>query len=365
MSEIRQDPMTKEWVIIAPRRGKRPHDLTGAERQARDGAPFDPKCPFCPGNEDNTPPAVASYPPLHPGSSFSWQVRVTPNKYPALDRAGAVDRRDDGVFRCMDGVGAHEVIVETPLHNRFLQFMELEEIELILRAYQERYLALHYEEWAKFVLIFKNYGPQAGTSLAHPHSQIVAAPIAPREIRHKYDVATDYYDDTGRCLYCDVVKQELESGERMILQTDKYVVFHPFASRSPFETIIAPRMEQPSFGHIPLQDVHDLAPVLRTTLRQISTLLGDPDYNLMVHTAPAEDENKSYFLWHIQILPRVTTPAGFELGSGMFINSMCPEDTAAFVRENWSEDMEARPASDAGATMTQPESTRVSSSNAE
>jgi UDPglucose--hexose-1-phosphate uridylyltransferase len=233
----------------------------------------------------------------------------------------------------MKGVGAHEVIIETPEHNQTLALMAESQILDVLKIYQRRYLALREEVWAKLILIFRNHGESAGTSLAHPHSQLIATPVVPKDIRRKYEVAATYYDDTNRCLYCDLVKDEIDLQERIILETQCFVVFHPFASKSPFETWIAPKRHQPSFGKVPEGDFPDLAHVLKLTLESLHKALDDPDYNYIIHSAPVEDELKSYYLWHIQIIPRLTKVAGFELGSGMSINTALPEETAKFMRE--------------------------------
>src|SRR3990172_7269528 len=276
MPELRQDSTTKEWVIIATERAKRPHDfITNKKKEALPS--FGAACPFCPGNESETPPEVLAYHDSRKANTSGWGGRVSPNKYPALINRCTIVRKENGK-------------------------------------------------------IFKNHGKSAGTSLDHPHSQLVATPIVPMHIRRKYEVATSYYDDTSRCIYCDMVREELKSDERIVIETDKFVVFHPFASRSPFETWIAPKRHLSSFGNVPTEDIVDLARVLKTTLFKIYNTLGDPDFNYVIHTAPGDDENKSYYLWHIQIIPRLSTLAGFELGSGIYINTTLPEETAEFIR---------------------------------
>jgi UDPglucose--hexose-1-phosphate uridylyltransferase len=330
MSIIRQDPTTKEWVIIATDRAKRPHDFAPAGEPRRSG-PHEASCPFCPGNEASTPAEVLRIP--DPEGS-GWVVRVMPNKFAALTGNGEPQRREDGpLFREMDGVGYHEVIVETPIHNQPIPLMADAEVEQILRAYQTRFQALRDDPRVRYVIIFKNHGERAGTSLAHPHSQLVATPVAPMQTRRKYEVAISHYDDTGRCLYCDLVDAEVQAKTHLILDTERFVVFHPFASRTPFETWIAPTRHQPSFGQVSRQDLAALAPVLRRTLQALYNALGNPDFNYILHTAPTEDETKRYYLWHIQILPRLTAIAGFELGSGIYISTMVPEESAAFMRD--------------------------------
>lgn len=331
MSVLRYDPTTDEWVIIATERAKRPHDFKKATRP-RVLTPHEASCPFCPGNEAMTPPEVFHIPN---NERNGWAVRVVPNKFAALTPQGDPRIREHGpLFKEMDGVGHHEVIIETPIHNRFLSLMEDAEVEQVVHAYRERYLALRQDQRVKLILIFKNHGEAAGTSLEHPHSQLVATPVVPASIRRRYEVALRYYDVTGRCLYCDIVEAERKAGERVVLETDDFLVSHPFASKSPFETWIVPKRHRPSFDQITLEECRALAAVLKTTLVRLTQALNDPDYNFAIHTAPIGDEDKEYYLWHIQIVPRLTTMAGFEIGSGMRINTANPEETARFLRES-------------------------------
>lgn len=331
MSVIRQDPTTKEWVIIATERGRRPHDHEAraepAERRRHDSG-----CPFCPGNEALSPSEVFRY-PNEPGAA--WTTRVVVNKFPALRAEGEPRHREPGpLFREMDGVGHHEVIIETPFHDRLLPLMSDPEVEGILKVYQARYRALQQDRRVKYIILFKNHGQRAGTSLEHPHTQLAATPVPPLLHRRKTEVAIGHFDDTGRCLYCDLVEEELKDRVRVIFRTPSFVVFHPFASRAPFETWIAPTEHQPSFGQVTPSAMAELASVLRRTLAALHRGLGNPDYNFIVHSAPTEDENRPYYLWHLQILPRLSTLAGFELGSGIFITTMMPEESAAFMREH-------------------------------
>ncbi len=330
MSKLRQDPTTKEWVIFATERAKRPHDFVSRRSTPSEDASGRP-CPFCPGNEAMTPPAILTQPE---NAKENWKVRVVVNKFAALAPGQSGRHRQVGnLYREMEGVGTHEVVIETPRHDQTLALMDEAQIVDILSVYQRRYLALRQAGWAKLILIFKNHGESAGTSLQHPHSQLIATPIVPRDIRRKYEVATTYYDDTGRCIYCDLVEDELALKERIILETERFVVFHPFASKSPFETWIAPKRHQPTFGNVPAEDLRELAQVLKRTLGCLYKALDNPDYNYVIHSASVEDEQKSYYLWHLQIIPKLTQIAGFELGSGMSINTALPEETAKFIRE--------------------------------
>lgn len=330
MSIIRQDPTTKEWVIIAAERKRRPHEFA-KRATAQPVSQEEANCPFCPGREASTPKESFRIPA---SKGTGWVVRVTSNKFPALGQTGLLERREAGpLFREMDGVGMHEVIVETPFHDRILPLMTDQELADVLIAYQARYKALREDPRLKYIIVFKNHGETAGTSLSHPHSQLVATPVPPMLLRRKYEVAVAHYDDTGRCLYCDVAEEERQAKHRVVLETDRFLVFHPFASRVPFETWVMPKRHQPSFGQVSEEDLRELALVLRRTLRVLYDLLGNPDFNYIIHSAPIEDENKDYYLWHIQILPRLNTIAGFELGSGIYITTMLPEESAAAMRD--------------------------------
>lgn len=328
MAVLRQDITTQDWVIIAPERGKRPQDRPPA-RGARPVVTYDASCPLCPGNEARTPPEVLRI----PNGSHDWAVRVIPNKFGVVTPEGTLQyRKDSPLFPTIAGVGYHEVIVETPVHNGQFARMTDAEVEQVLWAYQARYQALRVDARVACILIFKNDGERAGTSLTHPHSQLVALPVVPIQMRQKVRVAQQHYHDTGRCLYCDLVHAEVDAQARLVLASEPFVVFHPFASHAPFETWIAPTQHQPSFGHASWADLAALARVLRQTLQALTDALETPDINIILHTAPIAEETQPYYLWHLQIVPRGSVIAGFELGSGMAISTMPPEETAAIMR---------------------------------
>jgi UDPglucose--hexose-1-phosphate uridylyltransferase len=349
MSVIRQDPTTKEWVILAPARGKRPDEFKQPEsRQPRQTASL--SCPFCPGNERMTPVELERF---TGDRAEAWTVRVIANKFPALVLEGQPRRSESGpLFREMAGVGAHEVIIESPIHDRTIALMEAVEVEDIVQAYQSRYRALTDDSRLKYVIVFKNHGETAGTSLEHPHSQVVATPIAPMLMRRKYEVAMTHYDDTGRSLYQDLVDEELRAQVRVVIETDMFVAFHPFASRVPFETWIVPKRHEPSFGQAHPEELTALSHVLLRTLRGLHHALGNPDFNYILHSAPKEDESKAYYVWHLQILPRVNTIAGFELGSGIYVTTMLPEDSAAYMRTVLNPSEPDQPAGHSGASTS-------------
>jgi UDPglucose--hexose-1-phosphate uridylyltransferase len=330
MSEIRQDLTTEEWVIVARERAKRPSDFV--PQQVKPELPvFSTSCPFCPGNESMTPSETLAYRDRETGR---WRVRAVSNKFPALNPEGSTIRKSEsGFFISMDGVGIHEVIVETSEHNKVLALQDESGVADVLRAYQERYNAIKQMPFVKLITIYKNFGPKAGTTLEHSHSQLIGTPIVPRHMRMQFDVTTRYFDSLGRCLYCDLAQHEIAAADRVIMETESYVVFHPFASHSPFETWITPKRNQASFGNIREEELADLAHVLRSILLKLYLRLNNPDYNYVINSAPVEDENKAYYSWHIRIIPRLTELVGFEIGSGINMNVAIPEETAKFMRD--------------------------------
>lgn len=331
MSFLRFDQTISDWVIFAPARARRPHELRSPDGSVPALAAIEPGCPFCPGNEATTPREICGVRPPGGGAS-QWLVRVIPNKFPALTIEEDNTHHGDG-FRYIGGCGAHEVIVESPDHSRILAQQPVEQVERVLRMAQSRYVDLMRDTRFQTVVIFKNHGESAGTSLRHPHWQIIATPVVPRMLRLKYAVATDYFDVTGSSLYADKVKNELLEKERVLAESDEFVAFLPFASHVPFETWILPRWQQASFGRLEANRFAPLAAMLKTVLLKLHCGLGNPDFNLTIDTSGRGDEEKPYFSWHIRILPRLTTPAGFELGSGMSINTVLPEEAADFLRK--------------------------------
>ncbi len=325
MSTLRQDPTTRQWVIVAPVRGDRPHAQDPAPRPPVPA--HDPACPFCPGNEDRTPPEILREPPGGP-----WQVRVVPNKYAALDGQGSTERRGTPLFREMAGVGAHEVIIESPRHDARLDTMSADEAVRVVSTWRQRYRELRALPHTRAVMLFKNFGPMAGTSLEHPHSQVVATPVFLPRLLWRMEVATRYFDEHGHCVYDDLIAAEREVGTRMVDEAGGFAAFEPFASATPFETWVAPTFHAASFEELSDEDLPDLASLLTRVLAALRRACGDPDFNLVVSSGPANGHVEEVFHWHIRILPRLATPAGFELGSAMSINTVCPEDSALALR---------------------------------
>ncbi|MGH2683168.1 MAG: galactose-1-phosphate uridylyltransferase [Actinomycetota bacterium] len=327
MATLRQDPTTKEWIILAPRRAERPAAYGSFSRGPLPER--DDRCPFCPGNEHMTPPEITRV-----GAEDAWDQRVVPNLFPALEPGGSLERQDGaGLFGEMAGVGSHEVIVESPLHGERMDEMSLDRMTRLIRLWRDRYVFLKADPATKGVIVFKNYGERAGTSLVHPHSQIVATPVFPPESLRRYAVATRYYDDTGHCVYDDLLEAELRRGERLVSLVDGFAAVAPFAARVPFETWIMPLRHQTSFGQLEDDLVPAFAGLLRGMLGALRRVGGDPDFNVVVLSAPSHEEWKPFFLWHLRILPRLATAAGFELGSGMYINTVSPEASARLLRE--------------------------------
>lgn len=310
MSELRLNRATKEWIILAKERTKRPNEFP-AEGHKEKLPAFDPTCPFCPGNENKTPPEVFALrdpqtKPNHPG----WRIRVVTNRFPALNPAIKRRRRfkiTGEFFKSAVGLGKHEVIIESPEHNRSLATLSLKQVQKVCEIYWKRYLALKDDKRFKLIIIFKNHGISAGTSLKHSHSQLIALPLVPTSIRHLLEEAMIYYGDHGSCVFCDMIHQELVQKKRIILNSKEFVVFHPFASRTPFETWIVPKKHNACFGDIDEKEVMAMASVLKEVLGNLYLKLKDPDYNLMIRTAPIKDAQEDYYHWYIQILPRLTT----------------------------------------------------------
>jgi UDPglucose--hexose-1-phosphate uridylyltransferase len=327
MPELRQNFVTKEWVIIATERAKRPKEL--ARQQApKMPAAFVATCPFCPGNEDKTPPEVLRV----PNGDGKWQVRVVPNKFAALAREGQLTRTIHRSRRSIAGFGVHDVIIDTPDHSHTIALMDDDHVANVLRAYKSRYDELSLDPRIAHITIFKNHGLDAGTSLEHPHSQLVATPVISSQVRGRFQVALQHHDDYGECMFCQMIEEELAEEDRIVLTTEHFVALEPFASPTPFATHIFPRRHMANFGDISTAEIHDLARVLRKTLGKLYHGLGNPDFNYTLRSAPAELHGVKYFHWYVSIIPRLTRVAGFELGSGMFINTVPPESAAEFLR---------------------------------
>ena len=329
MSELRQNFATKEWVVIATERARRPEEMTRhTPRKAL--ATFVPTCPFCPGNENLTPPEVLRVPS---STAAPWHVRVVPNKFAALSRDVEPTRTVHRSRRTVNGFGIHDVVIETPNHAQVLALMPDSYVAEILRVYKTRYDELSLDPRIAHVTIFKNHGIDAGTSLEHPHSQLIATPVISHQVRERFQQALRHHDDFGECMFCQMIAEELQEQARIVLVSEHFVALELYASPAPFCTHIYPRRHMASFGDISAAEVNDLARILRVTLAKLYHGLEDPDFNFTIRSAPAENVGVKYFHWYVSIIPRLTRVAGFELGSGMFINTVLPEAAAEFLRK--------------------------------
>ena len=330
MPELRKDPVTGRWVIIATDRAKRPSDFVRDRVEIR-GSGF---CPFCPGNELKTPPEIHAY--RSDGSARNtpgWTLRVVANKFPALGIEGTLNRQGEGLYDKMNGIGAHEVIIETPDHRMTLATIPIPQIEDVLWAYRDRILDLKRDRRFKYILIFKNHGEAAGASLEHTHSQLIALPVVPKRVAEEVDGSREYYGFRERCIFCDMIRQEKENGIRVITENDGFIALSPFAARFPFEVVIIPQRHQSAFEESKKHEFEQLATVLKDILLRLDKALEHPAYNFVIHTSPVPDASNDYYHWHMEIMPKLTKVAGFEWGTGFYINPTPPEESTKFLRE--------------------------------
>jgi UDPglucose--hexose-1-phosphate uridylyltransferase len=330
MPELRKDPVAGRWVIISTDRAKRPNSFAATEMKSVGGF-----CPLCPGNEDKTPPEIIAYRPdgSRPNTP-GWTLRVVSNKFPALRIEGDLNKKADGIYDKMNGIGAHEVIIESPNHNELLSTMPLKSIENILRAYRDRIVDLSRDRRFRYISIFRNQGEVAGASLEHPHSQLIALPVVPKRPQEEISGSKNYFDYKERCVFCDIVYQELSEGVRIVAENSEFLSIAPFAARFPFETWILPKKHISAFERNPEWMFTFLAEIFSETFQKLDRALACPPYNYMLHTAPLNSRSDEYNHWHFEIIPRLIRIAGFEWGSGFYINPTPPEEAAKFLREN-------------------------------
>ncbi|MEA1933678.1 MAG: galactose-1-phosphate uridylyltransferase [Thermodesulfobacteriota bacterium] len=329
MPELRKDPIVGRWIIISKERGKRPTDFI-VEKPATIGG----FCPLCPGNENTTPPEILAYgrsdpTPNRPG----WSLRIVPNKYPALVIEGELDKQGEGLYDKMNGIGAHEVIIETPSHDETFTHLPLNRMILTFRAYRDRLIDLGRDPRFQYVMIFKNFGRSAGASLEHSHSQLVALPILPRMIVSELEGSLSYYKYKERCIFCDIIRQELNQNIRLVCENDHFITITPYAPRSPFEMWILPKKHSCSYHSMDDDDFKMLTKIFSESLRRLDKCIPDVPYNFVLHTSPLRSQPLEHFHWHFEIMPKLTTIAGFEWGAGFYINPTPPEDAARFLKE--------------------------------
>ncbi|MDH3997271.1 MAG: galactose-1-phosphate uridylyltransferase [Desulfuromonadales bacterium] len=339
MSQFRRDPLKGSWVISENFRPRQPREFIVERQQVSMTL-----CPFCPGQEAKTPPEVfAVRPPNSAANASDWQVRVVPNKFPILRIEGELNPQRDGLLHSMQGIGAHEVIIETPDHDRDMASLSVAELSAVLGAYRARLLDLRRDKRFRYLQIFKNHGVEAGAPLPHSHSQLMALPITPPVLRSELNACREHFMLKGRCLACDLIAQEMADGRRVVLNDGRFLVIAPYASCLPFELRLFPLQHCHDFALQNDQELQACAAILQSTLRRLSGLLRDPPYNFILHTAPPIHHNPERpdqwgtlsqdYHWHIELAPRLNQIAGFEWGSGFFINPLPPEDAARFLRE--------------------------------
>ncbi len=329
MPELRRDPIIGRWVIIASERGKRPYDFVKEKDKTKGGF-----CPLCPGHEHTTPPEVLVYGrPTHNPNGPDWQLRVVPNKFPALVIEGELDKRGEGIYDKMNGIGAHEVIIESPNHHETLANMEIDQLVLVFRAYKDRIIDLARDTRFKYIIVFKNFGKAAGASLEHSHSQLIALPIVPQIIQEELDGCIRYFDYKERCVFCDIIRQERSQNMRLVDENEDFITLCPFAPRSPFEMWVLPKKHQSRFTSMDDHQLYQLATLFSSTMKKLDKILPNVPYNYMLHTAPLRDSHLEHYHWHIEIMPKVSTIAGFEWGTGFHINTVPPEEAASLLNK--------------------------------
>lgn len=339
MSELRWDPLKNNWTIITKGRGRRPQDFLQQRTQVQMTA-----CPFCNGNEDKTPPEIYAHrpngsKPNQPG----WQVRVIPNKFPALRIEGELENRAEGLYDRMNGIGAHEVIIEHPEHDQNMADLSTEDLAEVLKAYRTRMLDLHRDSRFRYIFVFKNFGIEASANVPHSHSQLIAVPLIPPLVATELASCREHFARKERCLICDLLRQERETKKRVVRDDGNYIVYAPYASKFPFELMIAPIEHNHDFTLSTDQQLLLLADTLGDTLRRLRSILRDPAYSFILHNAPPMHlrwgrpdywaSMPSDFHWHIEIAPKLTNVAGFEWGSGFQMNPTPPEEAAEFLRQ--------------------------------
>jgi UDPglucose--hexose-1-phosphate uridylyltransferase len=328
MPEFRKDPATRRWIIISSERAKRPQAGIGhaSEQPTR--------CPFCAGNEEDTPPEVLAYRDRNtPADRPGWSVRVVPNKYPALAPDSTAIDRSGGFYEMRAGSGVHEVIIETPEHVLNTHSLDERQLAAVLRAYRDRMLHLAADKRWRYLLVYKNEGRDAGATLEHVHSQLIALPHVPTEVLDEIRAARRYHRTNSGCLYCAIIKKETGEGARIVSESERFVVLCPFAPRFPFETWILPKIHAACFERCSDQDYEELARCLRQTLTGLHRRLEKVPFNYIIHSAPTSKSSHPYYHWHMEILPKLGRAAGFEWGSGSFMNPIAPEEAARLLRQ--------------------------------
>lgn len=325
MPELRQNLATKEWVIIANDRAVSPASLkTG--RVKSPAKPVDRECPFCPGNEVK---AKALY--VH-GDADAWRLRVVENNRPALVSGAARPKAQEKLYRLLPGEGLDEVIVESPDHSKSLAELDKEQLEDVIAVYQERFRASSENMKVSLTMLFKNHGQAAGTSISHTHSRLIGSSVVPSHIRHRMDEAQKYFEQNKECVVCRMNEEEKQQGTRLIAENGHFLAYVLFAALSPFHLWIVPKRHTPSFADLTAAEANAMAAVLQLVLKKLQAGLGDPDYNFVIQSTPLDRGSTEAFHWYLSLVVRLGGVAGFELGSGMFLNNVMPEEAAKFLQ---------------------------------
>ena len=325
--ELRYNLMTGDWVVVSPDRGRRPHPHAQMP-PTNLGPAFVQTCPFCAGNEAETLAETARV-----EGPTAWFARAVENRFPALAPTGELERDGEGYERSMTGIGRHEVIVESPHHNTMMALLPVDRVRDVLTLYRERTRAIYADSRVEHVIVFKNHGEAAGSTLDHPHSQIVGTPVVPGQVRVRIEEALRQYGQLGECLYCYCMRQEIAGEVRIVEETPTFVALIPYAALSPFHIWIVPKRHCAYFGGATDDELTALAGILQRTLRRLDLALGNPHFNYVIRSLSPPEEGVKYYHWYLSIVVRLTRSAGFELGTGMYINTALPEESARRLRE--------------------------------
>ncbi|MCL5023007.1 MAG: galactose-1-phosphate uridylyltransferase [Nitrospirae bacterium] len=329
MHELRKDPLLCRWVAVTSE-SKSPGEYCLPEERSEGTA-----CVLCPGRERETPPEIAA---IREGGR--WWTRVIPNFRPVLHVEGDLGRRGLGMYDRMNSVGANEIIIDSPEHDKQPEDIGIEQVRRIVRLYRDRVADLEKDSRLRYILIFKNSGKGAGAIYSHPHSEVMATPVIPKLIKEELDGAKQYYAYKERCIFCDIMREESRNGERVVFETRDFFSFSPFAPKFPFETWILPKSHSCAFQQTGESEMEDLSLMFCTVLKKMRAILGDSPYNYFFHTAPNRIPRRDHwhtlgddFHWHIEIVPRLLMTSGFEQGSDFYVLTTSPEDAAKYLRE--------------------------------
>ena len=329
MHELRKDPLIGRWVAVLRESSLPSEYVITAENTA------ETVCPLCPGREGETPPEITAV-----REDGKWLVRVIPNFRPIFQIEGDLGRRGVGMYDKMNSIGANEIVIETPDHNKPPEDMGVEQILRVMTIYRDRLSDLEKDARLRYVFIYKNHGKEAGAIFSHPHSQVVATPIIPKRIKEELDGAKQYYSYKERCIFCDMMREEMRMGDRVIYETRDFIAFCPFAPKFPFEFWILPKRHSCAYQEISGSEAEDLSIMMMTMIKKLRRVLTNPPYNFVIHTAPNRIPRKNHwhtlgedFHWHIEVMPRLRRMSGFEWGSGFYVLTTSPEEGAKYLRE--------------------------------